>query len=64
MNNNTYFQLLIQLSDEFVDYVIDSTTKLAKHRGAKTVEAKDVIFHLEKDWEILLPDSYLTTIPK
>jgi histone H3/H4 len=38
--------LLIRLSEEFLDSLIDSATKLAKHRGATAVEAKDVLLEL------------------
>jgi len=56
-------ELLVRISDEFVDYVVDASSKLAKHRGATAIEPKDVLLHLEKEWKIFLPDSYLGTIP-
>jgi len=56
-------ELLIRISDEFVDYVVDAASKLAKHRGATAIEPKDVLLHLEKEWKIFLPDSYMGTIP-
>lgn len=42
----THKKLLIRLSEEFLDAVIESSTRLAKHRGAATVEAKDVLMEL------------------
>eukprot|EP00808_Paulinella_micropora_P030869 g70857.t1 len=49
--------MLKEIAREFVDNVVTYSCKLAKHRDedTKTVELKDVLLHLEKNWNIQLP---------
>uniref|UniRef100_A0A0R3S3S5 Transcription initiation factor TFIID subunit 12 n=1 Tax=Elaeophora elaphi TaxID=1147741 RepID=A0A0R3S3S5_9BILA len=46
---------LLQLVEEFVDDVIEQTARVAKHRSAQKVEAKDVQYVLERRYKIFLP---------
>ncbi|KAK6109669.1 Transcription initiation factor TFIID subunit A family protein [Brugia pahangi] len=46
---------LLQLVEEFVDDVIEQTTRVAKHRSAQKVETKDVQYVLERRYKIFLP---------
>ena len=40
------FQMLMQIADDFIDSVVNSSCQIAKHRKANTVEVKDVQLHL------------------
>ncbi|XP_074600541.1 uncharacterized protein LOC141854668 [Brevipalpus obovatus] len=47
--------LLLNIADDFIDNVVTNACKLAKHRGAKTLEVKDVQLILEKEWNLFVP---------
>ena len=47
--------MLLNIADDFIDSVVTSSCQLAKHRGAKTLEVKDVQLILEKNWSIFIP---------
>ena len=36
----------MQIADDFIDSVVNSSCQIAKHRKANTVEVKDVQLHL------------------
>ncbi|RNA19561.1 iron-sulfur NUBPL isoform X1 [Brachionus plicatilis] len=47
--------ILLQLADDFIDNVINTSCQLAKHRKSNILEAKDVQFHLERNFNIWIP---------
>jgi len=53
-------ELLMALSEEFIDTVADKAIRMASHRGSSIVEAKDIKFCFERDWNIFIP-GYPTT---
>uniref|UniRef100_A0A914V6L8 Transcription initiation factor TFIID subunit 12 n=1 Tax=Plectus sambesii TaxID=2011161 RepID=A0A914V6L8_9BILA len=46
---------LLQLTDEFVDKVLNDACRLAKHRDSDKLEAKDVQLVLERNWNMWIP---------
>ncbi|XP_077978763.1 uncharacterized protein LOC144434182 [Glandiceps talaboti] len=48
-------ELLLQITDDFVENVVTAACQLAKHRKANTVETKDVQLYLERNWNMWIP---------
>ena len=48
-------EFMEQLAHDFLERVISSSCELAKHRGADTLEVKDVQLHLERSWDLRVP---------
>ncbi|KER24484.1 hypothetical protein T265_14412 [Opisthorchis viverrini] len=49
------YEVLVNLANEFIVSVASKAQKLASHRGSSNVDAKDIHFCLERDWDISIP---------
>ncbi|CAO1944345.1 unnamed protein product [Urochloa humidicola] len=47
--------ILMDIAEDFVESVTTFACSLAKHRKSNTLEAKDVLLHAERSWNITLP---------
>lgn len=47
--------ILVDIAEEFVESITTFGCSLAKHRKSNTLEAKDILLHLEKNWNMSLP---------
>lgn len=48
-------EMLISITDDFIENVVSASCQLARHRKSNTLEVKDVKLHLEKHWNITIP---------
>ncbi len=47
--------LLLQIADDFIENVINTSCILAKHRKSNTLDVKDVKFNLERNFNLYIP---------
>ncbi|GMH30150.1 hypothetical protein Nepgr_031993 [Nepenthes gracilis] len=47
--------ILVDIAEDFVDSITTYGCLLAKHRKSNTLEAKDILLHLERNWNMTLP---------
>lgn len=48
-------EVLMQIADDFIESVVTSSCKIAKHRKSNTLDVKDVQLHLEHSWGMWVP---------
>lgn len=47
--------MLLQMTDDFVDNLVTASSQLARHRGAQALEVNDVQLILEKNFNMYIP---------
>ncbi|XP_054823599.1 transcription initiation factor TFIID subunit 12-like [Prosopis cineraria] len=47
--------VLVDIAENFLESITKSGCSLAKHRKSTMLEAKDILLHLEKNWNMSLP---------
>ncbi|KAJ4705182.1 transcription initiation factor TFIID subunit 12 [Melia azedarach] len=47
--------ILVDIAEDFVESITTFGCSLAKHRKSDTLEAKDILLHLERNWNMMLP---------
>lgn len=48
-------EAVLQIADDFIENVINSSCQIAKHRESNTLEVKDVQLHLDSNWNMWIP---------
>ncbi|XP_071818937.1 transcription initiation factor TFIID subunit 12-like [Apostichopus japonicus] len=48
-------EMLLQIADDFIENIVTAGCQLAKHRKSSTLEVRDVLLHLERNWNMWIP---------
>ncbi|ROT85717.1 transcription initiation factor TFIID subunit 12 [Penaeus vannamei] len=48
-------EMLLAIADDFIESTVNAACRLAKHRGARSLDVKDVQMYLERNWHMWLP---------
>ncbi|XP_068233087.1 transcription initiation factor TFIID subunit 12 isoform X2 [Palaemon carinicauda] len=47
--------MLLSIADDFIESTVNAACRLAQHRGARTLDVKDVQMYLERNWHMWIP---------
>nr|CAH8853914.1 unnamed protein product [Trichobilharzia regenti] len=48
-------EVMTNLANEFIASCAEKAQKIASHRGSSSVEGKDIVFCMEREWNIIVP---------
>lgn len=48
-------EMILQMADDFIETLVTSSCQIAKHRGSKSLEVRDVQLVLEKNFNMNIP---------
>lgn len=48
-------EMLLAIADDFIESTVNAACRLAKHRGARSLDVKDVQTYLERNWHMWIP---------
>ncbi|CAH8856552.1 unnamed protein product [Trichobilharzia szidati] len=48
-------EVMTNLANEFIANCAEKAQKIASHRGSSSVEGKDIVFCMEREWNIIVP---------
>ncbi|PIK52787.1 putative transcription initiation factor TFIID subunit 12 [Apostichopus japonicus] len=48
-------EMLLQIADDFIENIVTAGCQMAKHRKSSTLEVRDVLLHLERNWNMWIP---------